>query len=167
MGRRLLKWLGWLIGVLAILLVVGWFAFVPSAKEPGYEFVAAWGEKGEGPGQFDDPTGVAVADGELFVSDARNGRIQVFDLDGVFKRQIGEPGDGPGQLGRPMNLTVALGRLYVADYWNEASARATSPNSNPLASVLAWYATWPSIWKSRVWYVATRPANGSHEPEPA
>ncbi len=74
---------------LAVVAAAGWLAFVPWAREPGYAFVTAWGGKGDGPGQFNDPTGIAVAGGEVFVADARNGRIQVFDLDGNFKRQFG------------------------------------------------------------------------------
>jgi hypothetical protein len=111
--------LGGAVIVLALLSGAGWLAFVPSAREPAYVFVDAWGGKGSGPGQFDDPTGIAVAHGEVLVSDARNGRIQVFDLEGNFKRQIGAPGQGPGGLGRPMNLSVADGEVYVADYWND------------------------------------------------
>ena len=114
-GHTVLKILGGVGAGLAILVLAGWIAFVPSAKEPGYEFVHAWGERGSRPGQFHDPTGIAVADGEVFVADARNGRIQVFDLDGDFKRQFGEPGDAIGQLGRPMNLTIHDGELYVPE----------------------------------------------------
>ncbi len=112
-----------LAGVLALfvvaVLVGGWLAFVPGAKERGYEFVAAWGGKGAGPGEFHDPTGIAVTGGEVFVADARNNRIQAFDSDGNFKRQFGKPGDGLGELGRPMNLTVVEDELYVAEYWND------------------------------------------------
>ena len=36
--------LGGLAGGIVVLLVVGWIAFVPSAKEPGYEFAKAWGK---------------------------------------------------------------------------------------------------------------------------
>ncbi len=106
--------------LLAFALLV-WAIWIPSAKEPGYVFVAAWGERGSGPGQFRDPTGIAVTDTEVFVSDARNARIQVFDLDGNFKRQFGVKGKGetPGELGRPMNLAIAGEELYVADYWND------------------------------------------------
>ena len=56
-------------------------------QEPPYSLVQTWGEKGSGAGQFNDPTGVAVTDTEVFVSDARNGRIQVFDHQGRFKRK--------------------------------------------------------------------------------
>ena len=102
-----------------ILVAGGWLAFVPSAQEPPYQFVSAWGGKGNAPGQFSDPTGIAVAGGEVFVSDSRNGRIQVFDLDGHFKRQFGAPGKEPGQLGRPMNLRIHGNELYVAEYFND------------------------------------------------
>lgn len=93
--RTLWRATGAVFAVAAVLLIVAWLAFVPSAREPRYEFVKSWGGRGSGPGQFHDPTGVAVADAELFVADARNGRIQVFDLDGNFKREFGSPGDGP------------------------------------------------------------------------
>ena len=106
---------------IAILLIMAfsscsWF---PSAQEPGYRFISAWGQLGSKPGQFHDPTGIAVTDTEVFVSDARNARIQVFDYEGRFKRQFGSKGDGLGQLGRPMNLTIHGDELYVADYWND------------------------------------------------
>jgi DNA-binding beta-propeller fold protein YncE len=109
---------GSLIGVV-VLAAAGWMVFVPSAKEPPYEFVKAWGSKGSDPGQFSDPTGVAISGDEVFVADSRNGRIQVFDLDGNFKRMFGKPGDQPGALGRPMNLTADDGELYVPEYFND------------------------------------------------
>ena len=119
MRKKILKILGGTIALLLGLVLIVWLVWVPSAKEPGYLFVMAWGERGTAPGQFNDPTGIAVYGGEVFVSDARNGRIQVFNFDGKFKRRIGHKGDGPGQLGRPMNLTIAGNELYVADYWND------------------------------------------------
>ena len=119
MRKRLLGIAGGFILILVFLLAAAWLAFLPSAKEPAYRFVAAWGEKGTDPGQFHDPTGIAVAGDEVFVSDSRNGRIQVFGLDGTFKRAFGRPGEAPGELGRPMNLTVAGGELYVPEYFND------------------------------------------------
>lgn len=107
------------LALVLLILIAGWIAFVPSAKEPPYAFVAAWGSKGDGEGQFNDPTGIAISGNEVFASDARNGRIQVFDLNGKFLRSFGKPGEGPGELGRPMNLTVRNNSLYVADYFND------------------------------------------------
>ena len=40
---------------------------------------AEWGGLGSAPGQFNSPTGIAVTDTEVFVSDSHNARIQVFD----------------------------------------------------------------------------------------
>ncbi len=108
-----------LVIVVSALALITWLVWIPSPTEPAYEYVMAWGKPGAGPGQFNDPTGIVIHGNEVFVSDARNGRIQVFDLDGHYLRQIGEKGDGPGQLGRPMNLDIAGDELYVADYWND------------------------------------------------
>jgi len=91
-----------------------WLIWIPSPRETGYRFVTAWGGSGSEPGQFQDPTGIAVSANEVFVSDARNGRIQVFDMDGHFRRVFGQ-----GVLGRPMNLTIDNDAIYVADYWRD------------------------------------------------
>ena len=112
--RKIIRLSAGFVIALVLLIAAGWLAFVPWPKEPAYGFVMAWGGPGDGPGEFNDPTGIAIAGSEVFVSDARNHRIQVFDLDGAFKRAFGED-----RLGRPMNLTIAQGELYVADYWND------------------------------------------------
>jgi len=117
MKRKTIVALGILLLFLTSVLTIGCAGFMGSEKE--YRFVATWGEKGSGPGKFNDPTGIAVNDHEVFVSDARNSRIQVFDLDGNFKRQFGTSGKEPGELGRPMNMTILGEELYVADYWND------------------------------------------------
>jgi len=112
MRKIVIKLLAWTAGFIVLLLAVGWLVLVPSRKEAPYVLSGAWGEAGEGPGQFRDPTGVALAGGEVFVSDARNGRIQVFDREGTFKRAFGD-------LGRPMNLDIQDGRLVVPEYFND------------------------------------------------
>jgi len=105
-----------LIGFVVILVRVLW---IPSPQGPAYVFSGAWGETGTGPGQFRDPTGIAISADEVFVSDARNARIQVFDYQGHFLRQIEGEANTQAELGRPMNLTIHRGELYVADYWND------------------------------------------------
>jgi sugar lactone lactonase YvrE len=51
--------------------------------------LANWGSKGNGEGQFDDPTSVAVdpARNRVYVADPRNRRIQVFDSSGKYIAQ--------------------------------------------------------------------------------
>jgi DNA-binding beta-propeller fold protein YncE len=52
-------------------------------------WLKSWGEPGSGPGQFDTPHSLAVdAGGSVYVADRGNRRIQVFDGEGKFLRQI-------------------------------------------------------------------------------
>lgn len=49
----------------------------------------SWGEHGDKPGQFDTPHSIAVdAQGSIYVADRGNHRIQVFDGNAKFLRQI-------------------------------------------------------------------------------
>jgi DNA-binding beta-propeller fold protein YncE len=69
------------------------------------------------PGEFAMPVGVAVdKDGNVFISDTLNTRIEEFDADGTFIRAFGEAGDGPGYLDRPKGLSIdGDGHIWVAD----------------------------------------------------
>jgi len=52
-------------------------------------WLKSWGEPGDGPGQFNTPHSIAVdAEGRVYVADRGNRRIQVFDGEGKFLRQI-------------------------------------------------------------------------------
>ena len=49
------------------------------------------------PGDFARPAGLAVdRDGNLYVADTLNNRIEIFDGDGKFVSTFGKAGDGPG-----------------------------------------------------------------------
>jgi DNA-binding beta-propeller fold protein YncE len=69
------------------------------------------------PGNFSKPTNVAVdKDGNLYVSDTWNDRVEVFDADGVFIRAFGKNGDGPGDFARPKGIAIDCdGHVWVAD----------------------------------------------------
>jgi sugar lactone lactonase YvrE len=69
------------------------------------------------PGDFAKPTGVAVdKEGNLYVADTLNNRIEVFDADGTFIRTWGKAGDGPGYFARPKGVAVdSDGHVWVAD----------------------------------------------------
>jgi DNA-binding beta-propeller fold protein YncE len=58
-------------------------------------FIKSWGSKGNGPGQFGAARAIAVdAQGNVYVADSTNKRIQVFDNNGTFKTQytnVGTP----------------------------------------------------------------------------
>src|SRR5580765_1542046 len=52
-------------------------------------WLKSWGERGDKPGEFNTPHSIAAdAQGNIYVGDRGNGRIQVFDGDGEFLREI-------------------------------------------------------------------------------
>ena len=69
------------------------------------------------PGQFSVPTNVAVdEDGNLYVTDTYNNRVEIFDADGNFIRAWGKAGDRPGYFSRPKGIAIdADGHVWVAD----------------------------------------------------
>ncbi|MGH0152251.1 UNVERIFIED_CONTAM: hypothetical protein FKN15_022037 [Acipenser sinensis] len=81
------------------------------------EFLFKFGSHGEGNGQFNAPTGVAVdANGNIIVADWGNSRIQVFDSAGSFLSYINTTAD---PLYGPQGLALtADGHVVVADSGN-------------------------------------------------
>jgi DNA-binding beta-propeller fold protein YncE len=73
--------------------------------------------KSSAKGDFAKPTNVAVdQDGNVFVSDTWNDRVEEFDADGNFIRAFGKAGDGPGYFARPKGIAIdADGHVWVAD----------------------------------------------------
>jgi sugar lactone lactonase YvrE len=69
------------------------------------------------PGDFAKPTGLAVdPEGNLYVCDTLNDRIEIFDADGKFISTYGKNGDGPGYFGRPKGIAIdGDGHIWVAD----------------------------------------------------
>jgi tripartite motif-containing protein 71 len=72
------------------------------------------------PGQFRSPWGVAVdGQGDVFVSDTGNQRIQKFDREGNFITQWGGFGNGDGQFNFPYGIAVdSRGSVFVVDSAN-------------------------------------------------
>ena len=95
------------------LLVYGVTCTLPS-------FLTSWGAKGSGDGNFLKPFGVALApNGDVYVSDTDNHRIQVFSSGGHHLRTWGQKGSEVGQLNRPQGLAVSpQGEVFVCDYEN-------------------------------------------------
>lgn len=69
------------------------------------------------PGDFAAPQGVALdKDGNVYVTDTLNNRVEIFDADGVFISLFGKHGDGPGYFARPKGIAVdGDGHIWVAD----------------------------------------------------
>lgn len=79
--------------------------------EPTGKYIKSWGSRGTAPGQFSIVHGIAIdAQGNVYVADEGNRRIQVFDGNGTFKKQF-------LNVGTPTALCITRGSrqyLYVA-----------------------------------------------------
>jgi DNA-binding beta-propeller fold protein YncE len=80
------------------------------------------GRRGDGDGEFNFPTHLAWAQGELFVTDTLNNRVQVFDADtGAFLHALGARGLVVGNLVRPKGVAVdGEGNVYVVESYYDS-----------------------------------------------
>jgi hypothetical protein len=70
-----------------------------------------------GPGEFGALSGLEVdGEGRIYVSDAFNHEIRVFDPDGAFSHCVREEGRGTGRVGHPVGILLDhQGRLWVRE----------------------------------------------------
>ena len=70
-----------------------------------------------GPGDFSLPTHVAVdKEGNVYVTDTLNNRVEIFDADGQFLSEFGQAGDGPGRFSRPKGIAIdSDDHIWVVD----------------------------------------------------
>lgn len=82
--------------------------------------IAMWGEKGTGPGQFNEPRDLVVdKDGNVYVVDSKNDRIQKLGPDGKPLQAWGKEGQDAGNFKDPCGIAMGPdGSVYVADTWN-------------------------------------------------
>ena len=95
--------------------------FPPIRVKPGeFKTLMSFGSEGTGPGQFENPWGVAVnKHGEMAVSDNNNHRVQVFSTEGRFLFSFGGRGTGDEQFNKPRDVTYDKDdNLLVADCLN-------------------------------------------------
>lgn len=69
---------------------------------------------------FYRPTSVVASDeGNIYVVDSGNNRVQMFGPDGAFIATIGGEGQGPGELSRPRSAAIVNDQLIVQDSGNQ------------------------------------------------
>lgn len=75
------------------------------------------GKRGIGPGEFNLPRDAAVGkNGQIYVVDGGNFRVQVFDREGKYLHSFGSVGKQLGNFARPKEIaTDAAGNVYVVD----------------------------------------------------
>jgi DNA-binding beta-propeller fold protein YncE len=111
--------------------------------DPNGKFLGQWGRLGDAkgridtdPGVFWGPRSIAISpDGDVYVTDTGNKRVQVFGLDGSFKRMFGGDGNSPGQFKEQVGIALdAQGNVWVADTWNLRIQKMKS-TGEPLAQI--------------------------------
>jgi streptogramin lyase len=111
-------------------------AFIPAVASAGpYHFWSKFGSYGSGNGQFISPTTIAVdAQGDLYVADYGNERVEKFSASGEYMTQWGGHGSGNGQFD-VVGVVVAGpdGHIYVSD-WNNGRVEAFEPDGTYLTS---------------------------------
>ena len=77
---------------------------------PDGKLLLSWGTPGGGPGQFHVPHGIAVDDqGQVFVADRENSRIQIFTADGEYLTEWND-------VARPCQVFIdRAGDIFVAE----------------------------------------------------
>jgi len=97
------------------------------------KYVAKFGSKGTGAGQFQEPSMIVVesSTGHLFVGDWADNRVEEFSSSGGYLGQFGATGVGNGQFNGPQGVAVtSTGNLYVVDE-NNGRVEEWKPVSTP------------------------------------
>ncbi len=113
-------------------LFIGQYGQIDRIQEfdPTGQFIRRWGSQGSAPEQFSRPQALLFdTQGLLWVADACNHRIQVFDVSSStprLERIWGECGSQPGQLNCPYGMDFDHeGNLLVAEFGNHRVQRFT------------------------------------------
>lgn len=79
--------------------------------------IREFGKAGSKENEFYQPTNIKIGvDGNLYISDTGNYRIQIYSRKGQFIRSIGKAGTGLGNFARPKGVALDRdGRVYVVD----------------------------------------------------
>jgi len=97
---------------------------------PDHRFLLSCGEHGHELGQFLRPQKIALDDeGLVWVADACNHRVQVFDARGeqaVLVRSWGRYGQAPGELSYPYDILLdGAGHVYLCEFGNHRVQKFT------------------------------------------
>ncbi len=114
--------------ICACVTVFALFLSAPAGAQTPPYFLLSWGSNGSGPGQFNNPFGVAVDSlGNVYVTDYGNHRVQKFTSAGVFLAEWGSLGSGDGDFSYPQGIAFdSRDNVYVSEGGNHRIQKFTS-----------------------------------------
>jgi len=100
-----------------VLFVIGKNDPKPAESDADKDIRDQYWNRGSDKGEFRFPTFIALdKDGNLYIVDTLNFRVQIFDKDGKFIHAFGKIGNLPGNFYRPKGIGIdSEGHIYVAD----------------------------------------------------
>ncbi len=102
--------------MIALLSFVAYLGLPPLVHGQDYNFTTKWGSLGNGDGQFYNPAGVAVDNnGNVYVVDSSNQRIQKFDSNGQLLKWSTQGGEFSSPYGIASDSN---GNIFVTDQRN-------------------------------------------------
>lgn len=106
------------VSILLILILLALKASTSSFER--IDFVLQFGEKGKGEGQFNHPSYLALdEEGNIYITDTANNRVEVFDSSGNFLKAFGKKGSKESEFKEPAGIIVTKeGKILVADRGN-------------------------------------------------
>ena len=93
--------------------------FKLSSDRKEAEFIKTAGAKGKKDEEFGEPIGIRVnkVNGDIYVCDKNNHRVQVLDQELQFKSSFGQEGDGASDFRNPQDIDFdSMGNIYVVDH---------------------------------------------------
>jgi len=100
--------------------------------DPNGKLICRWGSTGNGDGQFQDISAIAVGpSGNVYVAEITNNRVQKFTSDGEFLLKWGTEGTADGQFDEPFFIAVDhSGNVWVGDLLGNRTHRMQKFDSN-------------------------------------
>jgi len=97
------------------MLLVGTIDVV-SAQSASHPLITEWGTTGNRNGEFFNPQNIATdSEGNVYVTDLGNRRVQQFNNDGTFLKAWGSVGSGAGQFHSVSGIAIDENSVYVVD----------------------------------------------------
>ena len=126
-----------LLTLVLLTMLLGPASPVLAAEDPP-EYLYGWGTAGTGAGEFNEPRGVALDDdGNVYVVDSANDRVQKFNQCGDFIAEFGSSGTGTDQFILPFDVVVdSSGDVWVSDYSNHCVKKFHDAGGNVYGCVL-------------------------------